>query len=74
MGEFLDGLRRGSPFHRVEVDSEGFSLVRTETDCEKFDLLVGDLVDHAGLGYVAFPSTDPVHRSRYERVFILPLE
>lgn len=74
MGKFLDRLRRGSAFHSVEVDGDGFSLVRTDTGRERFDRLVRDLVDHAGEGYAVFPSTDPAHGSRYERVFILPIE
>lgn len=74
MGELLKTLRKGSAFHRVELDREGFSLIRTDTDLVRFDGIVRDLVDHAGNAYVAFPCMDPRHRSHYERVFILPIE
>lgn len=74
MGELLNNLRKGSLFHRVESEGEGFSIIRTKADPDQFDMLVRELVDHAGQSYAAFPSTDPYHRSRYERVFILPID
>ena len=74
MGELLKNLRRGSLFHRVEPDNDGFFLVRTDADPDRFDMMVRELLDHSGESYAVFPSTDPQHRSRYERVFILPID